>query len=108
LSIKIQTLTDQFILGFREAVGSVAREKKYLAFLDVPPMEQTQHFVEYLRSKKMPQFLAVSDTDQVVGWCDISPLDRPVFKHTGELGMGVIASFRGMDHPSATPTGTSL
>lgn len=94
MSIKIQSLTDPYIPGFREAVGSVAREKKYLAFLDSPPLEQTQNFVQFLRQHHMPHFVAVSGHDEVVGWCDISPLDRPVFNHVGELGIGVIDTFR--------------
>lgn len=34
-------ITEQYIEGFRSAVDSVAREKKYLAFLEAPPFELT-------------------------------------------------------------------
>lgn len=33
--------------------------------------------------------------EKVVGWCDISSLHRPVLAHSGVLGMGVLAEFRG-------------
>ncbi|HRE32272.1 MAG TPA: GNAT family protein, partial [Candidatus Berkiella sp.] len=31
----------------------------------------------------------------VIGWCDITSLDRPVYAHCGELGVGVLADYRG-------------
>lgn len=33
--------------------------------------------------------------DRVVGWCDVLPIDRPTRAHTGVLGIGVLAEFRG-------------
>ncbi|VEB42074.1 Acetyltransferase (GNAT) family [Chromobacterium violaceum] len=36
------------------------------------------------------------DGNQVVGWCDISPHERPVHSHCGTLGMGLLPSHRGM------------
>lgn len=33
---------------------------------------------------------------KVIGWCDISSLDRPVFSHIGSLGIGVIDGYRSM------------
>jgi ribosomal protein S18 acetylase RimI-like enzyme len=33
-------------------------------------------------------------TDQIVGWCDISPQSCPSLAHRGDLGMGVHPSFR--------------
>lgn len=38
----------------------------------------------------MPHFVAVTEDGCVVGWCDIAPLDRPVFKHAGSLGQQLI------------------
>ena len=31
----------------------------------------------------------------MVGWCDITAKDRPVYAHTGVLGMGLLPLFRG-------------
>lgn len=33
--------------------------------------------------------------DKIIGWCDISTLDRPVFAHIGSLGIGILAPYRG-------------
>jgi L-phenylalanine/L-methionine N-acetyltransferase len=42
--------------------------------------------------------------DCVVGWCDIIPIDREGFEHSGRMGMGVLAEYRGqgIGHELAT------
>lgn len=92
---RIETLSDNYIESFRQAVGSVARERQFLTFLDCPTVEMTHEFVQMMRARSMPQFIAISDANEVVGWCDISPQNRPVFQHVGELGMGVVHGHRG-------------
>ena len=37
--------------------------------------------------------MAIKD-NQVIGWCDITALDRPVFSHIGSLGIGILAPYR--------------
>ena len=91
---KIVPITEQYIESFREAVGSVAREHKYLAFLDAPSSEMAHAFVMENLKENWPHFVAICE-GKVVGWCDITSLDRPVFAHAGALGVGVLASFRG-------------
>lgn len=91
---KIMPITEQCIEGFREAVGNVARERKYLAFLDAPSFEMAHAFVMENLKDNWPHFVAIIE-GTVVGWCDISSLHRPVFTHSGSLGVGVLASFRG-------------
>ncbi len=92
--IEIVPITEKHIDGFWAAVDSVARELKYLAFLEGPPINTTRDFVLQNIEGNWPHFVALCD-DRVVGWCDISALDRPVFAHIGSLGMGVLASYRG-------------
>jgi ribosomal protein S18 acetylase RimI-like enzyme len=41
----------------------------------------------------VPQFVALRGND-VVGWCDISPMKHEGFTHCGTLGMGVRKDFR--------------
>ena len=45
MTFEIRSITEQDIEQFRQAVGSVAREKKYLAFLDSPSSEMSKDFV---------------------------------------------------------------
>lgn len=91
---KILPITEEYIEGFRKAVGSVAREWKYLAFLDEPAFEMAHAFVLENLRENWPHFIAVCE-DEVIGWCDISSLHRPVYAHSGLLGIGVLASYRG-------------
>jgi ribosomal protein S18 acetylase RimI-like enzyme len=41
-----------------------------------------------------PQLVAL-DGQRVVGWCDVLPDDRPVSRHCGVLGMGLLPAYRG-------------
>jgi RimJ/RimL family protein N-acetyltransferase len=90
----IVPITEEHISGFWAAVDSVARESKFLASLEGPKIEMTRAFVlEGLRENR-PHFVAMH-TATVIGWCDISPLHRPLHAHVGVLGMGVLPGFRG-------------
>lgn len=80
--------------SFHSALDSVAQERKYLTFLQAPPIEDFRQFVQGMLEKANPQFVAV-DNRKVVGWCDINRSPRPTHAHRGSLGMGLIASHRG-------------
>lgn len=93
MEYKIIPITMDYLEGFRVAVDSVAREKKYLSFLEGPPFEMSRVFVAENIKQDWPHFIAINN-NQVIGWCDISSLHRPVYAHVGELGMGVLAEYR--------------
>ncbi len=90
----IVPITEQHIEGFNAAVDSVAREGKYLTFIEGPNLERSRAFVLGNIRADRPHFVAVAK-GAVVGWCDICSLQRDVFEHAGVLGMGVIATHRG-------------
>jgi len=92
-SYRITPIAADHVPGLHAALDSVAREGRFLAFLEAPRLTEAQHYVRYLMEKGFPQFVALSE-ERVVGWCDIAPRDRPVYRHTGALGIGVIADFR--------------
>ncbi|MCW8471424.1 GNAT family N-acetyltransferase [Fluoribacter gormanii] len=94
MQFTIIPIQEKHIEAFWSAVDSVARERKFLAFLEGPPIELTKDFVLEHIENNWPQVVAMCG-DQLVGWCDISPLDRPVFAHVGSLGIGVIKPYRG-------------
>lgn len=94
MQFTIVPIQEQHIEAFWSAVDSVARERKFLAFLEGPPIQLTKEFVLDHIKNNWPQVVAMHQ-DQLVGWCDISSLDRPVFAHVGSLGIGVIAPYRG-------------
>jgi len=80
--------------GFHACVTSVARERRYLGFIDAPDPTNFAKHTERLIRENLP-FVIATHGDDIVGWCDIVPYVRPGFTHTAVLAMGLIASFRG-------------
>jgi ribosomal protein S18 acetylase RimI-like enzyme len=90
----IVPISENHIEGFNAAVDTVSREQKYLTFLEGPSLEMSREFVLKNLLENRPHFIAL-DGDKVLGWCDISSLNRPVYLHSGVLGIGVLANYRG-------------
>jgi ribosomal protein S18 acetylase RimI-like enzyme len=93
-AIEIVPIAQGHIEGFHRALDIVARERRYLAVLEAPPIESTRAFVLNNIKHGHPQFVAIS-AGGVVGWCDVKPLDRPIQAHRGVFGMGLLPQFRG-------------
>jgi ribosomal protein S18 acetylase RimI-like enzyme len=72
----------------------VAREKRFLAQVEAPPLERVQQFVADGLEKNAVQFVAL-DGERVVGWADIFPDWAPAVAHRGRVGMGVHPDYRG-------------
>jgi L-amino acid N-acyltransferase YncA len=95
LTYEIAPIADEHILGFRSAVDVVARERKYIAFLEAPPLDDMTRFVRNNIERGYPQFVVVS-AGTVVGWCDVLPnRSRVIYSHSGTLGIGLLPQFRG-------------
>jgi ribosomal protein S18 acetylase RimI-like enzyme len=90
----ISPIGRQHIDGFHRCLDIVSKERRYLAFLEAPPIEQARQFVEGNIAAGIPQYVALFAGD-VVGWCDIRPKKLPGFEHVGVLGMGVHPEHRG-------------
>jgi GNAT superfamily N-acetyltransferase len=95
--LEIRPITGDDIEGFHRAVDAVARERKYLAFLEAPPLASAREFVLDNIAKGNPRFVAIADGG-VVGWCDVVRQSRPIHAHAGVLGMGLLPPFRGQGH----------
>ena len=88
-------IAEKHISGFRAAVDVVARERKYLAFLEAPPLKDVTKFIRDNIDHGYPQFVVLS-TDAVVGWCDVLPnRTRVIYSHCGTVGVGLLPEFRG-------------
>ena len=85
---------EDFIAGYHAAFDLVAKEKRYLARLEAPPLGAFEAAVVENLRKGMPQVLAV-DEGTVVGWCQVSQNSRATESHCGTLGMGVVPTHRG-------------
>lgn len=91
----VRQITEDDIPGFHLALDSVARESHFLRGDAAPPIEAVAAFVRQNIENQNPQLVAVEAQGQVVGWCDIVRARGRHESHVGELGMGVIADFRG-------------
>ena len=91
--IKIEPISEERIESYHQCLDSVASERLHLAFVEAPPLDSTRDFVLSNIARDVPQLVAVRG-DEVVGWCDISPMRFEGFTHCGRLGMGVHKGFR--------------
>ena len=94
MAVEIVPIERKHIAGFRDVLDGVARERRWLAFLEAPPMPRVRSFVLNGLRNGMTQFVAVDDA-RVVGWCNVNPKTHETLRHSGVLGMGVSASHRG-------------
>jgi ribosomal protein S18 acetylase RimI-like enzyme len=94
MSVEIVEVREEHIVGCHAALDVVAREHKYLTFLEAPPIESSRAFIRENIAQRHPHFVALAG-DRVVGWCDVRPRERPVTRHSGVLGMGVLPEWRG-------------
>jgi RimJ/RimL family protein N-acetyltransferase len=92
--VEILPMTPNHIDTFHRTLDFVARERRYLSFLAAPPIESTRAFVLNNIKCGHAQYAAVA-AGEVVGWCDVIPKERPIYAHSGVLGMGLLPAFRG-------------
>lgn len=93
-AIAIAPIDGQHIVSYRECVGSVAREKRFLPMREAFPLEEVEGFVLGNIANGFTHFVAL-DGAKVVGWCDIVPKEAEFLRHVGRLGMGVLREYRG-------------
>lgn len=79
----------------RDAFDSIAREKRYLAFFQAPPLEQSVAFYRTIVENDLCHFVALLD-GLVVGWCNVLSTYGEARAHVGTLGMGLVAKARHM------------
>lgn len=96
MDCEIMRVREEHIPTFHTALDRVARERKYLAFLEAPPMEQFRAFVmNNILRDLFPQQVAVNG-GTVVGWCDVMLIsERPVHAHAGFITIGIVQEWRG-------------
>jgi ribosomal protein S18 acetylase RimI-like enzyme len=95
MGYEIVPIAEGHVESFHAALDVVAKERKYLAYLEAPPLEKVRAFVLDNIANDVPQFVVVAE-GKVVGWCDILPVsDRPVHAHAGVLAIGIVPEFRG-------------
>lgn len=93
--MRIVPTAEEHIPGFHAAVDAVARERRYLGFVEAPPVEQTIAFVHGLLAGGGVQMLVLTGAGEVVGWCDIARVQWEGLRHVGRMGMGLLPPYRG-------------
>jgi ribosomal protein S18 acetylase RimI-like enzyme len=91
--IDVRPISAGDVPGFHRCLDTVARERRYLAMLEAPPLDEVREFVASGRRRGVVQLVATLD-GEVVGWCDVSPVPFEGFRHFGTLGMGVLPRHR--------------
>ena len=86
--------SEQHFLSLYHALDIVAREKKFLVFLQAPPIDEALAFFRNIVTNDSCQFVAL-EAEQVVGWCDILPTHGEVRAHVGTLGIALLPEARG-------------
>jgi ribosomal protein S18 acetylase RimI-like enzyme len=94
MDIKIVPIAAEHVEAFHRVLDMVARERKYLAFLEAPPLDEARAFIMNNIAKDYVQLVAVVD-GELAGWSDVLPKDRPIHAHVGILGIGLLSEFRG-------------
>jgi ribosomal protein S18 acetylase RimI-like enzyme len=93
MSVEITEVRKEHIDGCNAALDVVARERKYLGFLEAPPIEASRVFIGMSIAQRHPHFVAL-EGNRVVGWCDVTPRERPTTRHVGVLGIGILPEWR--------------
>ena len=94
MSVEIAYVTEADVVSLHACLDAVARENRYLALTEAPPLARSREFVLQNIASGATHFVA-REASTVVGWCDILPESAPAVRHCGSLGMGVLASHRG-------------
>ncbi|WP_337268662.1 GNAT family N-acetyltransferase [Oryzifoliimicrobium ureilyticus] len=92
--IEIAPMAADYIEDYHQALDTVAKERRYLTFLEAFPLAETRDFVLSVLEKGNPFVVALKD-GRVIGWCDISRHAFASHAHCGSLGMGLLPSYRG-------------
>ena len=92
-NVKILPIAEEHIEGYHRCLDSVALQRRYIGWVQAPPLRSSRDYVLSNIERGVPQFVAVNG-EEVVGWCDISPQRGDGFAHCGTLGMGVLRGFR--------------
>jgi RimJ/RimL family protein N-acetyltransferase len=93
LNVSIVPPSDAHFEGLYSALDTVAREKRYLAFLQAPPKHEAFAFYRDIVDGNHCQFVALGD-GAVVGWCDVLPTRGEVRAHVGTLGIALVPAAR--------------
>lgn len=92
--VRIEPLREEHFERLHQLFDTVCRERRFMAFTQAGPREQTFAYYGSIVSGGHAHFVAVRQ-DELLGWCDVLPLSGQMRAHVGVLGMAVAAAARG-------------
>lgn len=92
--IRISAIAEEHIESFHHCLDIVARERRWLALVKAPSLDDARQHILKGIADDVPRFVALNGVE-VIGWCDITPSPHEGFSHSGRLGMGVLDGWRG-------------
>ena len=93
--LRIVPTSEHYVKSFNRALDIVARERRFIGFVEGPPVESTRRLIRHVLNGEGVQRLAITPADQVVGWCDIIRQPLEGFRHAARMGMAVLPAYRG-------------
>lgn len=99
----VAPLREEHFAELRGVLDAVAREGRYLAFLQAPPVEEAFAFYRSILGRDCPHFVALV-SGRVVGFCDVLPTHGEARAHVGILGIGLLPEFRGRGNGASLMT----
>jgi ribosomal protein S18 acetylase RimI-like enzyme len=93
MSYSVLFTAEEHFAGLHSALVVVAREKRFLAFLQAPPLQEALAFYRHIVTNDLCEFVALQD-EQVVGWCDVLPTHGEARAHVVHLGIGLVPHAR--------------
>lgn len=94
MSTLLEPLHERHFEQLHALFDSVCRERRFLAFTQAGPREQTFAYYQGIVTAGGIHFVALSG-EQLVGWCDVLTLMGQMRAHSSVLGMAVAKDFRG-------------
>lgn len=93
MSCAVVATTEAHFESLHRALDVVAREHRFLALMQAPPLEKSLAFYRSVIDSGFPHFVAL-DGEKVVGWCDVSPVFGHSRAHIGLLGIALLPEAR--------------
>jgi len=88
----IEPLSERYFELLWKVADSVARERRYLAMVEAPPLNEAISFYRTVLAEG--QCHVALDEAAVIGWCDVLPAFGESRSHVGTLGIGLLPAHR--------------
>jgi RimJ/RimL family protein N-acetyltransferase len=93
MRLTVRHVSEDDAESVREALDSVARERRYILMVEAPPLDDVRRFIAESILSDDPYYIAANGKE-IVGFCAITRRKEAGFGHVGRLGMGVVAPHR--------------